>query len=504
MLKFEIRAGSKRKLATPAGVVLADDERDHESQPKKSLVIPAEPGPRNQTVEGPRSRGRLLAHASHYLLGSYEGTVVGHDTDGDDLSRRAEAELLRELHNKPTSSDGNFIIDVSSSTSSSSNKKRGPLLLANIAEEVLQAQGDDDKFKADLSLRPDDLRVTSTAYKEVPVECFGAALLRGMGWQGPTDEELAMERIEVKSETIVPRERRLGLGATAKPPDRVRSEKDIKAKEEWSRKAEERIRSQVLQVGDVVWLKSAEVIGQRARVEAIRCSLNEYMTNYILNCWYCRGVAGLSKIRVSLEETGRMVEVSKSEVVLVTSEELKDKPYSADTTIIETSPAPPQYFGLMREETLQPPQTISLPTNPPPETANSSDKKKAESVHNSALPTHWLRNGVRVRVVSRRLEEGRACLKKATVTEVFERGDKGTLKLDDGGWLENVRAKHLETVLPGIGEAGVVLVGDHKGEIATLISKDKDHGTVSVHLIDEMQVINLSMDHFAAFNPDHR
>ena len=107
-------------------------------------------------------------------------------------------------------------------------------------------------------------------------------------------------------------------------------------------------------------------------------------------------------------------------------------------------------------------------------------------------------------MVSRRLGEGKAYLKKATVTEVFERGDKGTLKLDGGGWIENVRTKHLETVLPGIGEAGVVLVGDRKGEMATLISKNKDHGTVSVHLIDDMEVITIPMDHFAAFSPDYR
>ena len=74
-------------------------------------------------------------------------------------------------------------------------------------------------------------------------------------------------------------------------------------------------------------------------------------------------MAGLNKIRVSLEETGRMMDVSKSEVALMTS-----------TTIIETSPAPPQYFGLMREETHPPPLMISLLTNPPAETANITDK----------------------------------------------------------------------------------------------------------------------------------
>ena len=120
--------------------------------------------------------------------------------------------MLHELGRQQESSANILTIDVAASSSSSQGKRR-PLLLANIAEEVLQAQGDDDKFKADLSLRPEDLRVTSSAYKEVPVECFGAALLRGMGWQGLSDEELAHERRTAITDPIVPRERRLGLGS---------------------------------------------------------------------------------------------------------------------------------------------------------------------------------------------------------------------------------------------------------------------------------------------------
>ena len=58
-------------------------------------------------------------------------------------------------------------------------------------------------------------------------------------------------------------------GATARPPERIRSAQDAKIREEWSRKAEER-RKQELRVEDVVWLRSGEMAGMRARVEAVR------------------------------------------------------------------------------------------------------------------------------------------------------------------------------------------------------------------------------------------
>ena len=201
--------------------------------------------------------------------------------DRNDLASRAEAEVLAELGETHSLSSGTRVIGTSSS--SSSQGKRRPLLLANIADEVLQARGEDEKLRTDLSLRPDHPGVSSAAYREVPVECFGAALLRGMGWTGPSDEEIARQRSEAKSEAVVPRERRLGLGgghplsspclthagATARPPERIRSAQDAKIREEWSRKAKER-RKQELRVEDVVWLRSGEMAGMRARVEAVR------------------------------------------------------------------------------------------------------------------------------------------------------------------------------------------------------------------------------------------
>lgn len=50
---------------------------------------------------------------------------------------------------------------------------------------------------------------------DVPIEEFGAALLRGMGWAGPQEGDESVTDVE-------PRHQRLGLGAQPKPPEEVR------------------------------------------------------------------------------------------------------------------------------------------------------------------------------------------------------------------------------------------------------------------------------------------
>jgi hypothetical protein len=75
-------------------------------------------------------------------------------------------------------------------------------------------EDEDERFRLDVHRRPDE--ATLEAYEDVPVEQFGEALLRGMGWEpgkglGPNEDGLAVPIEYVK------RPHRLGLGAQPKP-----------------------------------------------------------------------------------------------------------------------------------------------------------------------------------------------------------------------------------------------------------------------------------------------
>lgn len=94
------------------------------------------------------------------------------------------------------------------------------ILAQNRIPGLAEIDGENEKFKHDLGHRAEDVSVRSKAYVDVPVNEFGAALLRGMGWKGPEGGEGAGEEASMKD--VEPRHHRLGLGAQPKPPEEVR------------------------------------------------------------------------------------------------------------------------------------------------------------------------------------------------------------------------------------------------------------------------------------------
>ena len=117
------------------------------------------------------------------------------------LEQLATEELIAEIAGGKENS-----IDNLHSIPLVGGNKSVPLLAACLAPELIGLKDDDERFKADIHTRPDDLNVRSDAYKVVRIEDFGAAMLRGMGWAGEIEEKKEEEK-------IIPRDNRLGLGA---------------------------------------------------------------------------------------------------------------------------------------------------------------------------------------------------------------------------------------------------------------------------------------------------
>jgi len=85
------------------------------------------------------------------------------------------------------------------------NKKKGPAMVIPVTSEVANAQdAEDDAYWKAIREAPDV--ATLEEYEAVPVEEFGAALLRGMGWNG--DAKAREKKKETKR-----RQNLLGLGA---------------------------------------------------------------------------------------------------------------------------------------------------------------------------------------------------------------------------------------------------------------------------------------------------
>eukprot|EP00607_Mallomonas_marina_P001313 CAMPEP_0182438140 /NCGR_PEP_ID=MMETSP1167-20130531/85538_1 /TAXON_ID=2988 /ORGANISM="Mallomonas Sp, Strain CCMP3275" /LENGTH=307 /DNA_ID=CAMNT_0024631339 /DNA_START=82 /DNA_END=1005 /DNA_ORIENTATION=- len=295
-LGFQIKGSAKRKR------ILEDDKEDADL--KKDVILSIE-GARIVTAEPVANLAKHLViplqkNINQSKLGGLENKLQLNSID--DI---AAAELISELSSTTSNNASSQLIIPNNDISTQDNKndrKYIPILLANQPEELLGINDDIERYKLDISLRPEAMDVKSDAYKQVPVEDFGAALLRGMGWEGP-EEGSENKRTGFD---LVPREYRLGLGAIGKPPEekgRGDKKKREREREKWKMKAENVLAKQVLKEGDIVWLRKPEYAGRKAEVRETR------------------GVPGLDNIRVMLESTRESVIVKRTEAVLEREEE---------------------------------------------------------------------------------------------------------------------------------------------------------------------------------------
>ena len=109
-------------------------------------------------------------------------------------------------------------------------------------------------------------------------------------------------------------------------------EEDKKRKKEWDKKANDKLKKQILNDGDHVWLRDVTLAGKRAIVLAVR------------------GVPGLDRIRIRLELTGKIVEIKRTDAVQLTEEDLLSNPYrqliSTDLENATSTSTSVQFFGL--------------------------------------------------------------------------------------------------------------------------------------------------------------
>jgi len=359
-----------------------------------------------------------------------------------------------------------------SSKVSTSSKKR-PLLLANVSESFLNAKTEEERYKIGVESCADDVHIHSDVYNAVPIEEFGAALLRGMGWDGKLDGK---DRRSVASQG-----NRMGLGVA--PPILAKQNKQkLEAK-----KAVEAINpSSGLAEGKIVKVAAPNSIQYRAMVVKTK------------------GVAGLNRVRVAKEVDGEVLDVNKDFVSLISDRELLAKPFQlSDEKILEINQlmqntSQTMYHGLKT----QPAQPQPLQPQPPSSSSTATTTTNMPSNNNNNSnnrPSSWLRTGIRVKVISERIGGKQGYLQKGTVLDVHSKGI-GAIKLDNGTILDPVKEKYLETVLPNVGSDCLVLVGEYVGQCASLLEKDMARNQAIVQLSESLEVIQLTMDDIAAYN----
>ena len=220
------------------------------------------------------------------------------DDEKISLNLMAEREILDDILGVGREGNNEFVRKINLV---SSNK---PLLSRMGRSENDKDLNDEDRFQRDLTAVAKDVDFTSEVYEQVPVEAFGAALLRGMGWTEDkktdlsTNAKASSSSLPSSSSSVVMRPHRLGLGAMSKD----------------SIQHHQKSRSAVVPLGDgsIVWIPS---LSTRAQVVQ----------------WM--GVPGLDQVSVRLEGDTIVRQLPKKEVRVISEREML--PYQQKEVVVE-------------------------------------------------------------------------------------------------------------------------------------------------------------------------
>ena len=418
------------------------------------------------------------------------------------------ARTLKERSNNASegtnfSAEGSLVIGKDDPRSGT--KERLPLLLAAKQRFMKGSKTDTEggadvtsstplnELKQDLSLRASDLRSDSEAYSKVPISEFGAAMLRGMGWKGESNDK----REKDKNSDVKPRHHRLGLGATKKPQIdaiNIHSSKrhwakkpgsaaylrtqEVEAEEKaWKAKVEEASRKQqTIQDGSIVRLRNSHgdiVVGSR-RAIVIKCN----------------GVPGLNRVMIRFEDDNQDEIVKKSDIELVSQSEInsdtfRKQPKVNSSTDIISSRVDKHNSSKDDERSHKRRRSQSR------DRGFRKERKEGRSDDRRS----WLLPKIRVRVITKKACSGRHYKQKGIILDIIRR-DIAVVQMADGEVFES-KESWLETALPKAGGNVVVLTGDHKHEKGKLLERQSSKGRAIVQLFDDMQVIKVSLDDIA-------
>ncbi|KAJ1460867.1 hypothetical protein M885DRAFT_508323 [Pelagophyceae sp. CCMP2097] len=407
---------------------------------------------------------------------------VKREEDGDDDAAALAAVLADAAAPAGKASASTLVIPLHEQQSQAAAADETPAaarpLLIAAAMPGLDAIADEgDKFKYDVAMRAADVDVHDEAYSNVRIEDFGLAMLRGMGWGGYSHDD--EERYKKDAE---PRQHRLGLGATPKPPEvydkrgklregRTALNKDADkavaaAADAPGRKwlgaqpkapATAASAGRALVVGEVVEVTSGDFAGKRATVVA---PSDEVRPNHAV-------------LRLEGAKRKKRVSVPHRQLRLVATDELEAKPF------VERADDADDDGGAHRKK---------------PRRDDASKRAKAPDPR-----AGWLCAGIRVRVAN---ATDALFRQKATVLDVV-RSDagalRGLLQLDAGGLVPEpgIKEKFLETALPKDGGRIRCVAGSHRGSCGILLQRDKKAESATVRLDDDDDIVTVKMDDVA-------
>ena len=418
--------------------VTAIDDNEIQStikkEEKKELIIP------------------LIVNNRYYLkrdsskqLKNETNNIQSNGTTGEEVPKKEET--LEELAKRE-------LLQEVSQWTESQNKKDEPSRVIPVIDSLMKnrvPEGFEANDNFDVSLRP--IEPTAADYDTVPVEEFGLALLKGMGWKPGMAVGAKTKEMYIPTDPQI-RPKGLGLGAdTSIKKQMPKVSKDLKEEDLEAKK------------GSFVCIEFGAHKGSYGIIEDFDDDL--------------------SRITVRLTLKKEAIKIPVALVRVVSKQEFQTEGKVINKTQYE------EYKQKEEKNDKKDSEKRHKSSDSHSKRSNSlEDKHKKSSSHKT-----WLLPNLRVRIIDKNYKNGKYYKEKVVISDVLT-SNKCCCKTSDDRLLEDIDIKMLETVIPRNKDSNVmVLEGKYRKQLAVIVDKDKDRNEAEVQLLsDKRKVIKLNFD----------
>ncbi|XP_047458564.1 G-patch domain and KOW motifs-containing protein [Mugil cephalus] len=342
-----------------------------------------------------------------------------------------------------------------------------PLLMQNKVPDGFE---DGDQVKVDL--RPDSS--TDADYESVPVEAYGLAMLKGMGWNKEEGIGRTFKQ-NVKPIEHQLRPKGLGLGAdrsAIKDLDPKKQQRPPKPGEE--REKEEEL---VMGPGGFVLVQSGAHKDLYGKIEGVdpdnaravvklaiggkTVTISQYAVKVVGRKEYDKYGKDLSRLSRAHKEKEKEKEREKERL----RQEEKEK--SSDGVKHKSSEKHGGKDERKRKHR---------------ESSQDRDKPPVKETRRPPAPPSWLQRDLKVRFIDKAFKGGRYYNSKMRVEDVLT-PSTCVCRTEEGRLLDDVKQNMLETIVPkSENDYVMVVVGEQKGQVGRILQRDKNKCRAMVQL----------------------
>uniref|UniRef100_A0A673GL65 G-patch domain and KOW motifs-containing protein n=1 Tax=Sinocyclocheilus rhinocerous TaxID=307959 RepID=A0A673GL65_9TELE len=346
--------------------------------------------------------------------------------------------------------------------------KNGPQMDPNFAIPLLMQnqapQGFEDGDKVKVDLRPESS--TDADYERVPVEAYGLAMLKGMGWkQGEGIGHTFKQDVKPIEHQLRPKG--LGLGAdrsAIKDLEPGVPKRPPKPGEE--KKEEETL---VLGPGGCVQVLAGAHKNLYGKIEGVDPDNARVVVKLAIGGKTVTIIQHSLKLVSRKEYDKNSKDLSKSYILIcclcTTEEREKDRE---------------------RDQKKRKPRESSTDREKPPPAKESRPSPPAPS---------WLQRDLHVRFIDKAFKGGKYYNSKMRVEDVLT-PHTCVCRTEEGRLLDDIRQKMLETIVPkNDSDYIMVVLGEHRGQVGRILKRDREKCRAMVQLDrHEEQVFALDYD----------